>query len=313
MTALHAAPSCAFNINDYILAGEDVSFKLSPNTSGLFEKGCPDTIVIHFTAGSSLESSVNVLTNTDSGVSAHFAVGRNGDIVQMLPTNKIAWHAGESHFEGRSRLNQYSIGIELDNAGQLKKIGNSTYESWFGKEYVKNEVFEAKRKNQHAVTYWHKYSDIQISRTLALCKTLCEHHNISIIVGHEEIAPARKVDPGPAFPLQKFKALLLQTGTNLQATESLETSSQREAHDQLHRDLASPVKKIANVSANSLNVRKGPGTSFSTIDNGLNKGEVLKVLEKQGDWAKVSFTKVGWVNTAFIHEITEKSPFKSQE
>ena len=170
MTVLQASPNGTFVINEHIVTGEGVSFTPSPNTSGLFEKGIPDTIVIHFTAGSSLASSVNVLTSPDSGVSAHFAVGRNGNIVQMLPTNKIAWHAGESHFEGRSGLNKYSIGIELDNAGQLKERSDGTYESWFGKKYEKNEVFEARKSNQHAVGYWHKYTDIQISRALALCK-----------------------------------------------------------------------------------------------------------------------------------------------
>ncbi|MEC7133798.1 MAG: N-acetylmuramoyl-L-alanine amidase, partial [Pseudomonadota bacterium] len=146
MNTLHASPLPLFSIDDHILTGDNITFRLSPNTSGRFQSGSPDTIVIHFAAGSSLASSVNVLTNADSGVSAHFVVGRNGDIVQMLPTNKIAWHAGESHYEGRSGLNQYSIGIELDNAGQLKARGDGTYESWFGEVYGENEVLTA----QHA-------------------------------------------------------------------------------------------------------------------------------------------------------------------
>jgi len=311
MNTLHASPAPTFSIDDHILTGDNISFRLSPNTPGLFQSGSPDTIVIHFTAGSSLASSVNVLTNADSGVSAHFVVGRNGDIVQMLPTNKIAWHAGESHYEGRSGLNQYSIGIELDNAGQLKARGDGTYESWFGEVYGENEVLAAQHANQQSIGYWHKYTDVQIARTLSICKALCSYYDISTVVGHEEIAPARKVDPGPAFPLQKFKALVLQSESDKWARESSESSSQREAHDQIQRDLASPVKRVANVSANALNVRKGPDVSFGVVENGLNKGEVLKVLEKRGEWAKVSYTKVGWVNTKYINEITEKSPFKS--
>lgn len=311
MSALQASPNGTFVIKEHLVTGEDVSFKPSPNTSGLFEEGCPDTIVIHFTAGSSLESSVNVLTNPNSGVSAHFVVGRNGSIVQMLPTNKIAWHAGASHFEGRSGLNKYSIGIELDNAGQLMEKSDGTYESWFGKVYEQSEVFEARKSSQRAVGYWHKYTDIQISRTLDLCITLCERYQISTVVGHEEIAPSRKVDPGPAFPLQKFKELPLHLESRAGLTESKGTDLQRDVYDGVQHNLARPVKRVANVSANVLNVRKGPGTSFATIDNGLNKGEILKVLEKEGEWAKVSFTKVGWVNTAYIHEITEKLPFKS--
>jgi N-acetyl-anhydromuramyl-L-alanine amidase AmpD len=311
MNTLHASPAPTFSIDDHILTGDNISFRLSPNTPGRFQSGSPDTIVIHFTAGSSLASSVNVLTNADSGVSAHFVVGRNGDIVQMLPTNKIAWHAGESHYEGRSGLNQYSIGIELDNAGQLKARGDGTYESWFGEVYGENEVLAAQHANQQSIGYWHKYTEVQIARTLSICKTLSSYYDISTVVGHEEIAPARKVDPGPAFPLQKFKALVLQSESDKWARESSESSSQREAHDQIQRDLASPVKRVANVSANALNVRKGPDVSFGVVENGLNKGEVLKVLEKRGEWAKVSYTKVGWVNTKYINEITEKSPFKS--
>ncbi len=311
MNTLHASPAPTFSIDDHILTGDNISFRLSPNTPGRFQSGSPDTIVIHFTAGSSLASSVSVLTNADSGVSAHFVVGRNGDIVQMLPTNKIAWHAGESHYEGRSGLNQYSIGIELDNAGQLKARGDGTYESWFGEVYGENEVLAAQHANQQSIGYWHKYTEVQIARTLSICKALCSYYDISTVVGHEEIAPARKVDPGPAFPLQKFKALVLQSESDKWARESSESSSQREAHDQIQRDLASPVKRVANVSANALNVRKGPDVSFGVVENGLNKGEVLKVLEKRGEWAKVSYTKVGWVNTKYINEITEKSPFKS--
>ena len=311
MNTLHASPAPTFSIDDHILTGDNISFRLSPNTPGRFQSGSPDTIVIHFTAGSSLASSVNVLTNADSGVSAHFVVGRNGDIVQMLPTNKIAWHAGESHYEGRSGLNQYSIGIELDNAGQLKARGDGTFESWFGEIFGENEVLAAQHANQQSIGYWHKYTEVQIARTLSICKTLSSYYDISTVVGHEEIAPARKVDPGPAFPLQKFKALVLQSESDKWARESSESSSQREAHDQIQRDLASPVKRVANVSANALNVRKGPDVSFGVVENGLNKGEVLKVLEKRGEWAKVSYTKVGWVNTKYINEITEKSPFKS--
>jgi len=217
----------------------------------------------------------------------------------------------ESHYERRSGLNQYSIGIELDNAGQLKARGDGTYESWFGEVYGENEVLAAQHANQQSIGYWHKYTEVQIARTLSICKALCSYYDISTVVGHEEIAPARKVDPGPAFPLQKFKALVLQSESDKWARESSESSSQREAHDQIQRDLASPVKRVANVSANALNVRKGPDVSFGVVENGLNKGEVLKVLEKRGEWAKVSYTKVGWVNTKYINEITEKSPFKS--
>ena len=233
----------------------------------------------------------------------------------MLPTNKIGWHAGKSHYKGRSGLNRYSIGIELDNAGQLKPRGDGTYESWFGNVYRESEVIAAQHPNQSVLGYWHKYTDIQIASTISLCKVLCEHYPISVVVGHDEIAPSRKVDPGPAFPMHQIREqVLLEISEDETHTESngVHTGSlQREAHDAVPRHIASPVNRVANVSANALNVRKGPNVSFPLIENGLHKGEVLKVLEKQGEWAKVSFTKVGWVNTRYINEITEKSPFKT--
>ncbi|APD90830.1 N-acetylmuramoyl-L-alanine amidase [Alteromonas mediterranea] len=315
MAILHATPKLSFDVYEHRLIGENVKFTASPNTSGAFKTGAPDTIVIHFTAGSSLDSSVNVLTNAESGVSAHFALGRNGDIVQMLPTNKIGWHAGKSHYKGRSGLNRYSIGIELDNAGQLKPRGGGTYESWFGNVYGESEVIAAQHPNQSVLGYWHKYTDIQIASTISLCKVLCEHYPISVVVGHDEIAPSRKVDPGPAFPMHQIREqVLLGKGEDETHKESsgVHTGSlQREAHDAVPRHIASPVNRVANVSANGLNVRKGPNVSFPIIENGLHKGEVLKVLEKEGEWAKVSFTKVGWVNTRYINEVTEKSPFKT--
>lgn len=205
---LSSKPQCDLRIKQYYLNGTGVRFQGATNTSGEFKPGLPDTLVIHFTAGSSLASSVDVLTNPENKVSAHFAVGRNGDIVQMLPTNLIAWHAGRSNYMGRSGYNHYSIGIELDNAGQLEKRDDGVFKSWFGKLYAANEVVTAVHRNQYTPTHWHKYTDEQLARTFGLCKTLIEHHGITTIVGHEEIAPRRKVDPGPAFPLDEFRAAL---------------------------------------------------------------------------------------------------------
>ncbi len=95
-------------------------FQLSPNIGqGTFY---PKFLVIHYTEGASLDGSVLWLTNKESGVSCHLAIGRDGTIVQMVPFDRIAWHAGVSSWGGLDNLNRYSIGIELDNAGMLTKI-----------------------------------------------------------------------------------------------------------------------------------------------------------------------------------------------
>lgn len=312
MRAEHAAPNLTFIIDEHRVTGGNVRFVSSPNTSGHFQSGSPDTIVFHFTAGSNLDSSVSTLTNAESGLSAHFVIGRSGEIVQMLPTNKIAWHAGESYYAGRSELNRYSIGIELDNAGQLKARDDGTFESWFGEVYSEDEVLAAQHVNHQSIGYWHKYTGVQIERAIALCNALCSYYNISVIVGHDEIAPSRKVDPGPVFPIQEVRAAALQSIADILGSDKSEVRSQHKARELIKPDTASTLKQVANVSANTLNVRKGPDVSFSTVDNTLQKGEVLNVLEKRGEWAKVSYTKVGWVNTKYINEVTEKTPFKSK-
>ncbi|HBU50185.1 N-acetylmuramoyl-L-alanine amidase, partial [Alteromonas australica] len=199
-TLQHNASADNLVISKHRLSGSDVSFTPSSNTSGPFKDSFPDTIVIHFTAGSSLSSSVNVMTNPNNKVSAHLAVGRQGEIVQMLPFNKIGWHAGKSSWQGRTSLNQYSLGIELDNAGELTPNGEGFYTSWFGGVYESSDVFKGTHRNQTAPRYWHRYTEAQIMRTFSLCQLLCRQYGITCIVGHEEIAPDRKVDPGPAFP-----------------------------------------------------------------------------------------------------------------
>lgn len=104
-----------------------VSFTETSNHSGAFADHLPDTIVIHYTAGASLESSVSWLIDPRSGVSAYLVIGKSGDIVQLAPFNVKTWHVGKSSWKGRNNLNNYSIGIELDNAGMLVKREDGYY------------------------------------------------------------------------------------------------------------------------------------------------------------------------------------------
>ena len=294
-----------YAIKSHLLEGPHVTFTPSPNTSGNFEDGLPDTLVIHFTAGSSLASSVKVMTDPASKVSAHFAIGREGDVVQMLPTNKIAWHAGESHFLDRTDLNRYSIGIELDNAGQLTRNSSGGFRTWFGKPCSENEVVFAVHRNQTAKTYWHKYTDAQIARTYAVCKAICQRYHIKHIVGHEEIAPVRKVDPGPAFPLDELRARLLNIDEKPAEfgghTNKVQTVSSRTAN---------AAASMASVNASVLNVRTGPNIAFDKVSGEVNKGDKLTIIDRQGEWVKVSYTTTGWVNSRYINEVNEKLPRK---
>ena len=165
----------------------------------------PDTIVLHYTAGADALSSAHYMARADSDTSAHLVIARDGGIIQLLPFNTIAWHAGKSEHEGRTNINRYSIGIEMDNAGQLHRREGRFY-SWFNCEYMPDEVYTDCENGR--ATYWHNYTLVQIQTLFAVCKLLLGEYPIRHIVGHSDISP-RKVDPGPAFPMEKFRHQLL--------------------------------------------------------------------------------------------------------
>ena len=96
-------------------------------------------------------------------VSAHFVIRRNGELLQFVSCDDRAWHAGVSHYRGRSQCNDDSIGIELEG--------------------LEGASFETS----------------QYSTLVSLCAALKAHYPIEHIAGHEHIAPARKKDPGPGF------------------------------------------------------------------------------------------------------------------
>jgi N-acetylmuramoyl-L-alanine amidase len=165
----------------------------------------PDTIIIHYTAGISGESSANWLANPTSKVSAHVVIDRSGQIYQIVPFHKVAWHAGPSAYGGRPGFNNFSIGIELDNAGYLKRDGNA-YVSEYGQQYAPADVIQARHRNENFTRFWHTYTDEQLLACRDLCLALLETYpEIDQILGHDEISPGRKQDPGPAFPMHHFR------------------------------------------------------------------------------------------------------------
>ena len=180
----------------------------SPNHSGLFRTGMPDTLVMHFTLGDTYTSSVNWLKNPNAKASAHLVVGRKGEVVQLVPFNQIAWHAGASQWNGRSGLNNYSIGIEIANAGILSKRSDGYYTT-FGKRIDNDQVVLAPHKNGGPERAWEAYTPTQMAVVEQLCEALIANYPISELVGHDDIAPGRKFDPGPAFPIESLRSKIL--------------------------------------------------------------------------------------------------------
>lgn len=178
----------------------------SPNFWPGRKKPC-SVLVYHYTAGGSLDSCVKWFQQKD-GVSAHFVIGRDGRIVQMVKLCDRAWHAGSSVWKGVSDVNHFSVGIEICNWGILKKKGNNYY-CW-PKDY--SVIFDGNNpyEDKNGV-YWESYSDEQIRSVIEVTKSILKHFFIIAlddIIGHEHISPGRKTDPGPAFPWDTVKSEL---------------------------------------------------------------------------------------------------------
>lgn len=191
-------------IKNHLLEGID--YKRSPSQSGKIK---PKYLVIHYTAGRSYEASLNTLAGPHAKVSAHLLIARDGRISQLVPFNKKAWHAGKSEWKGLTGLNAYSIGIELDNYGKLSKTAGGSWQTYFGKKVPDDQVIVAKHKHGGKLCGWHTYSEEQLEVLEEVALAIFNHYKLEDVIGHEDIAPGRKTDPGPAFNMDSFRSLLL--------------------------------------------------------------------------------------------------------
>ena len=232
-------------------AGHDAAWKVQP----------VEAVVLHFTTGYGGEGSARYLANllTDAKgqpiqakASAHFVVGRSGEIWQLMPLSDRAWHAGSATWRSKA-ANSCTIGIELANLGPLFRKG-SGWVDWWGKAYhgavepnphpllTEQEVTVSAPAwlRSTLIRRWCKHAGIETPAVLAgeqvafdglafepyqpeqlrtaewLVGALADLFprlrlrderpgELSRICGHEEIDPARKLDPGPAFPLQALR------------------------------------------------------------------------------------------------------------
>ena len=182
-----------------------ISYLETPNHSVRFAGDLPDTIVIHYTAGASLKSSASWLTDRRSNASAHLVIGKSGEMIQLAPFNIRTWHAGKSYWKGRNNLNNYSIGIELDNAGILEKREDGYYTTFYKKIDTAN-VVRAHHRLDASEKAWEAFPWEQIEMVTEVCLLLKNTYNIREVVGHDDISPTPKRGPGPAFPKQELKS-----------------------------------------------------------------------------------------------------------
>ena len=127
-------------------------------------------IIFHYTGMKREIDAIKLLTDQKSKVSSHYFIKKNGEILSLVPDLYVSWHAGISSWKKYKSINKYSIGIEISNSGH----------------YYKNEKFTKK----------------QIKSIIKLSRYLIKKYKIkfNLILGHSDIAPDRKIDPGEKFP-----------------------------------------------------------------------------------------------------------------
>lgn len=164
---------------------------------------------MHFTAGPTIDSAVSWFKNPDAQASSHLVIDRDGSVVQMVAFNRRAWHAGRSKWGNLEGMNQYSIGIELVNAGRLRKNSTGQWVTWSNKIIPTADVTLAKHKDESVETGWHEFTQAQLETSYTVSSLLHKTYDFKDVLGHEDVSPGRKVDPGPLFPMNSFRSIVL--------------------------------------------------------------------------------------------------------
>lgn len=146
--------------------------RLSPNCN---DRNLPiSMVVLHYTEMKPVEIALDRLCDPEAGVSAHYLISEEGEVTLLVPEEKRAWHAGVSYWRGVRDVNSASVGIELDHPG-------------------------------HGLGY-RPFAEAQIDALIPLLHSIVQRYDIARanVVGHSDVAPQRKTDPGELFPWDRL-------------------------------------------------------------------------------------------------------------
>ncbi len=244
----------------------------------------PRFVIIHYTAGDSAESTAQYFASETARASAHVVIGRKGAVIQQVETNRAAWHAGKSSWQGISGLNAHSIGIELANWGRLVRTPEGFASHTGTPVPASRVVLAAHRHTPETIEPWERFDTAQIAAAVAVTAALVAAYRIGAdaILGHDDIAPGRKIDPGPAFDMRAFRGLVLGRCPD-------------DGTDEI---------RIVNASA-GLNLRAGPGLAHPPVAL-LPDGMRLRLVTPGDPWAFVAVREngydgpSGYVHTAWL-------------
>jgi len=213
-------------------------------------------IIIHYTGMKNELSALNRLTDYKSKVSAHYFIKKNGKIINLVPDLYEAWHAGKSNWKNIQSLNRYSIGVEIQNSGH-----ENLYE---------------------------KYSNKQMNSVKKLLKFLTVRYKVNFknILGHSDIAPNRKKDPGEKFPWKELSKLKLAQWHKLdekklkqQRLKKINSSDQNKFFINLHKIGYTRVQLKSSAIKKRLIVKAFQRRFRQSLVNGICDEECL-ILSK---------------------------------
>ena len=166
----------------------------------------PIGAVIHHTATYELNATVNYFKS--NVVDVHFVIGHDGKIIQMVPCNRTAAHAGESEWNSKKWLNNFYVGIEVVNIGWLKKVGDMSFVDGYKRPWKgKVRVREAEGHK-----FWEPFTKEQEEALITLCAWLVKTYQMPIenLAAHFEVSPGRKNDPagGLSMSMDQFRSLV---------------------------------------------------------------------------------------------------------
>lgn len=202
-------PAMAVRGHRLLAGGVPVPFRQSPHGGARMK---PLYLILHYTAGLSAASAVSWFLDPRAKASAHLVIDRQGSAIQLMAFDRTCWHAGASSWQGVDGLNGCSIGIEIVNAGKLVRGPGGRWQAWTGQAVPEDQVIVARHPAEKQEAGWHSYSAEQVAAVAEIGAALHAAYGFRDVLGHEDIAPGRKVDPGPAFPLRRVAARILGRG-----------------------------------------------------------------------------------------------------
>jgi N-acetylmuramoyl-L-alanine amidase len=186
-------------LENHRLVGDNVRYDFDEG----FKRMTPEIVVIHYAVTENVNATASALRASDY-LSCHVTVDKYGAVIQQVPFNLVAYHAGKSKYQSRESCNGFAVGIEISNPGPLIKQPDGSLKTVYGRTWT-GPAEEATHKSGLAPkswTHWAGYSQSELGLCLEICGLLRDAYGIKDIVGHDDISPGRKFDPGPAFPIK---------------------------------------------------------------------------------------------------------------